>query len=590
MKASSLLLPFVLAAGCPQAFSQQLGAQSGNSAGLSDIADVQLFTIPRPPDPGSVSAVRINRDSIRVSILPSAGYGNLRIMRAAGNGNWVKIKSFPANQIPTSFIDPAPAGENYKYLSQFVEFRAGLASDITSKPSEIAYVGDVAADLHAGQWSYDPDVDPATGTFSVADFFPNRPPETPDAVDPNPYIYEGPYAPLEVQGGFISTRKTLWAEASIQSGGLLSFPFAELQSGTPWTGFLLPPATGYVDNGNYSGHEWLELGSPFGFYESRWSGSSNDGYDRVSNPHWQMLPLNQESRFVSLDIQPAAGTQTFGVSALGADIKTINDTSVFSVEPGGSALKITHRGGPIGEFGTEILPGSLKVPLKFDVRPRVEISIKIVRLRMRSKWKGQTHTDADADVPNPDLAALELELVQTYGSQANIFFTLAKETIIHDDDDDETVVGEDTDGRPAFNVGNQTSPGGVFFTDLADANRTQGYMFTIFCTEFALFVQKDGGKPELASGAFVNDILQDASRFAVITTLNKSIDSYVHEVGHLMGLYHPWKFGTEYSEDKLPDNARERIMGYDRSGRRVTKPERDVIHTQTKYIRENLMP
>ncbi len=444
--------------------------------------------------------------------------------------------------------------------------------------------------MEAGQWSYDPFPNPATGTFSVAGFFPNRPPETPATVDPNPYKLEGPFAEYKTQQGFITTRETLWAEASIESGGLWSFPYAEIQTSSPWTSFLLAPATGYVDNGNNTGYEWLEIGSLFGFYESRWSGSSNDGYDRVSNPHWQMLPLNQESRGVSLDIQPAVGTHTFGVAALGADIKTINNTSVFSVEPGGSTLQITHRGGPIGEFGTEILPGGLKVPLQFDVRPRVEISIKIVRLRMRSKWKGQTHTDADADVPNPDLAALELELVQTYGSQANIFFTLAKETIIHDDDDDETVVGEDTDGRPGFNVGTLTSPGGFFFTDLADANRQQGYMFTVFCTELALFVQKDGGKPELAGGSFANNIDPRFSLFAVITTLNKTIDTYAHEIGHLMGLYHPWKFGTEYSEVKLPDNARDRIMGYDRAGRRVTKPERDVIHAQTKRIREEFMP
>lgn len=588
MKSTFLLLSLVLAAACPQTYSQQLGAQSGNTAGFSDIADAQLFTIPRPSSPGTISAVRINRNSIRVSIVPGSDVANLRIMRAAGNGKWDEIKSYPANLIPASFIDAAPAGENYKYLSQFAEFRAGMASTITSKPSGIAYVGDVAATMEAGQWSYDPFPNPATGTFSVASFFPNRPPETPATVDPNPYKLEGPFAEYKTQPGFITTRETLWAEASIESGGLWSYPYAEIQPSSPWTSFLLPPATGRVDNGNNSGHEWLLLGSQFGFYESRWSGSADAGYDRVSNPHWQMLPQNPDPRVVSLDIQPAIGTQTFGVNALGANITTINDTSIFSVDPGGSTLKITHSGGFLGANGSEILPGGLKVPLKLDTRPRVEISIKIVRLMMRSKWKGQIITDADADVPNPDLAALELELVQTYGSQANIFFTLAKQTIVHDDDDNETVVGEDTDGIAMFDYNSIPSPGSSSYSELARTNRSQGHMFTIFCVKAGGFAVAPGIPPEKFYGSFANNNNAQAL-FAVITSLDKSISTYAHETGHLLGLYHPWKFGTEYSEEVLPDHARERVMGYDRIGKRLTKPERDVIHAQAKRIREEFM-
>ena len=158
------------------------------------------------------------------------------------------------------------------------------------------------------------------------------------------------------------------------------------------------------------------------------------------------------------------------------------------------------------------------------------------------------------------------------------------ETIIHDDDDNETVSNEETDGIPMFDGVFGSAPGGAWYSNLAQGNRNSGSIFTIFCVNRGGMVQSPGAQPTWFVGSFANNI--DTTALFAVVSKNASLDTYAHEIGHLLGLNHTWIEGTEYSEAKLPDDARGRVMCYDRTGRRLVKPERDAIHTQIKALSE----
>jgi hypothetical protein len=239
-----------------------------------------------------------------------------------------------------------------------------------------------------------------------------------------------------------------------------------------------------------------------------------------------------------------------------------------------------------------MLPAGLRVPLNVDVRPKVDLKIKVVRVLLRQRRNGVLFDENPTQVPDPDITALESELNTVFGSQANIYFTVDKTETYHDDDDDESVPDEDTDGIPMFDALHGTVAGGSYYTDLARYYRNNGYIFTIFCCRLAKYIQRQGGSPSLALGGFANG-KDDTAAFAVITPLvGSGLDTYSHEIGHLLGLDHTWTVQSGYSEAELPDSPRGRLMCYDRTGYRLVKPERDVVHARAKFFlqRMGLLP
>ncbi len=567
--------------------SAQVGVQSGNTAGLSDVSTAQSMTIPRPQTPASLQAVRINRNSVRVSLSSASNLAYTRVMRATDTENWALVRVWLPGAAPAEFIDPAGAGKNYKYLAQHIQVTGNFGA-VTSPPTGIEYVEDVPALTRAGEWSYlaDPFWEPATGSASFSNFYPDYAPASAETVDPNPFFIYGPFAQSKLYDGFFTTRVLLTAEASIETYHFIPLGFAEVRTYAAWSEFLSSGGYTFKEDPPGSGSIY-SLNTGFGFYESRWTGNPVYGYDKASNPHWQMLPIGGD-RAVTLDIQPEIGTWGTGLFAPGIDLTRLGGTPILSVVPGETRLVLTQSGGPFGMGESELLPNGLKVPLKIDARPRVDLKIKVVRLLMRQKWKGSIYLDADADVPDPDIAALQQELNATFGEQANIFFTVDKQTIIQDDDDDMTLPDEDTDGRPTFNVLQGNAAVGQFFTNLANTNRSSGYIFTIYCSRFANTFSSPNKPDGLFPGSFANNLGAPFARFAVITSLDSSLGSYSHEIGHLLGLHHTWDPGPNYSEDVLPDDARGRLMCYDRTGKRLVKSERDVIHANLIELLKNV--
>lgn len=103
-------------------------------------------------------------------------------------------------------------------------------------------------------------------------------------------------------------------------------------------------------------------------------------------------------------------------------------------------------------------------------------------------------------------------------------------------------------------------------------------MFTIYCTHLARNVSSVGEPPSVINSDFANSRNPNLALFAVMTHPAIDLRRFGHEIGHLLGLSHPWSTAGLYSEERLPDDIRGRIMGYDRTGTRLVKPERDVIH------------
>ena len=385
----------------------QIGAQSGNTAGFSDITPSQEMTIPRPSDAGGLQAERINRASVRVKLSNNPGGSSgeyLRVMRTTGEGKWDEIRLWGPGAAPSEFIDEAFADENYKYLAQKRK-PSGRYGSPSSRPTSIAHVSDVAATLKAGEKSYIPPFWlPAEGDFKVREFFPNKALDSQESVTPNPYIIEGPFAQEKSEPGFITTRKTLRATASIVTDFWIPYGFAEIQSDHPWSEFLTPGTNTPSEDSNI-----FYLDTDFGFYEGRWSGNPTYGYDEVSNPHWLMLPQDGVESVVQIDVSPPIGaiaSHNFGLTPLGIRIESLAGNRVYSVNPGSTSLVLTHEGGPFANGVSELRPDGLRVPLKIDSRPRVDLAVQVVRLRMRSRWKGAIYTEPDADVPNPDISAL----------------------------------------------------------------------------------------------------------------------------------------------------------------------------------------
>ncbi len=572
----------------------QIGVQAGNSAGLSPASLAEELGIPRPPDPGGINAMRINRSAVKISldgIQPGGDW--VRLMRATGTGDWSMVMAWQSASVPTEFIDFAAAGQNYKYLAQSQQTvpQTGIT---TSRPTGVAYVSDVSATATAGEWSYivPPFWEPAVGSLAIEGFYPSESPETPTTIEPNPFVLGGPFAQTVSKVGFITTREMLFAGAHVETTFFIPEAFASLYPiDHPWTGLL---TAGVHSDG--SGEPGLidvfDLATDFGVYESRWTGDSSQGYDGASNPHWQMIPENAEPRLVSVDIAPAIGEHAFWLESLGIDIDDFfTGARLQSVQPGATPITLTHDSSTIFGGGGPLLPAGLRVPLNLDVRPRVDLKIKVVRLHMRYRKNGVETLSNLLLVPDPNTVALATELNLTFGQQANVYFTVDKQTVIHDDDDDSSLTDEDTDGIPGFETQGFTCPGSDWYTSLADSNRKDhGYIFTIFCSEFAKSPRHANGRPELVLGGQANSLSADAASHAVITILASDLGTYAHEVGHLLGLSHPWISSDRYSETNLPDDARSRIMAYDRTGRRLVKPERDVIHAQVTAISQSPPP
>lgn len=269
------------------------------------------------------------------------------------------------------------------------------------------------------------------------------------------------------------------------------------------------------------------------------------GFDARSNPTWQMLPTDGSST-LRINSEVAATLDRNGLTIIPDQVPVGNDTLVTV--------------SPVGLTGEKTIQvPNLRAKVKIDLRARHNLTVAVYpvyRVKVDVQHPNGVRIDGK-NVTLPTKAALEAELHAIYGERANVWFTatIAPQEL-------EFLPPYDFDGDGTCSISNDEAN---HFKIIADNN---GY-------DYSIFVFASGGWSDSTGVAHGGQAFQIPSKFAFVDSANPNLIS--HELGHCMKLKHAFQAETGYSSSDIPDASNTRIMGYGYNGRRLIKPERDVI-------------
>lgn len=408
--------------------------------------------------------------------------------------------------------------------------------------------------------------------------------------------YEGPGGWQSERGifesGYISTGKILNLSGSVTGPG----PNQGVSFGFPIFEILSQSAANVSDPfgtaaANQGGRTVRSLdGAKYAAYRSEFSGDYAQGYDAASNPNWQMVPLAGTPRDFHVNVLPdwnAVPPASYPIVNYSGT--TIGDPASGgvgdSVKPGDNTRRfITPDPGTAPDTGT-LYVDNMGQFLYTDIRKRREIKVRIVNVLLKyPSGASIAHPDNSPNpiwVPESDFgirhlgataAQIQQELNDTFGRQANVWITVTEDpNIMWVYDRDGCLAVEEADADTPIHA----------VRAMALQNRANGSgFFTLFRVSDRSGSRTIDGKT--VSGGYsgkVNKIGPPKSLFAFVRDY-ASADTYAHEIGHLLGLYHTFEFNTNYGEGVVPDDARRRLMCWDRysTTRAIIMPEREVIH------------
>ena len=536
-----------------------VGVSSGNALGESNsVPAAGQVVVPLPDIPSGLIATLIGANKVHLTWsgqLDAGKFDKFRIFRAIDDQPWVAVADLSASE----YEDTADPDHSYRYKAAVYGKRdTAYSFFVTGPPSNEVAIGHATVTMSAGaRMSFPPTTPAPSGNFTVSKFLP----DSAGAANPPPdsFTLDGPFSSgrelepgtrwqhfLEV-GGVLPAGESLGASAYVDTQNLYKDPFAEL--GTEWAsyGFVPPfPVTwsgaGPILSGN----------SQFGLFSAQFAGDPSLGFDAISNPKWQMLP-NGGSREVAIDVKPDVGTDSVQL-LFAAD----EGFASHSVAPGTTV--VDFQGGPVAREA-KVRNFTIHATLGLDARAQQTITVGVFRVRY--SWPHPTipNLTVYGIMPSvPTEQEIEAGLDAVYGSQANIRFEVTVEPGVIEYSRNEEVI---VDGA----VDIESTEKNRF----AAITAATGYRFCVFAFRFGSFRYKQ--LSPFALGGVANRI---PGEFAFVGSSNLVL--WAHEIGHLLGLDHPFLESVEWSTSRVPDHWRQRLMGYDRSAFRFIKGERDLIH------------
>lgn len=566
---------------------------SGNAAGESAPVADEPFAKPLPPTPSGLHAIR--KDNVTVELTwggslnpaPTGGFHEFVVFRAANDNPWEIIKRTTAS----NYDDTDAAIENdYRYKVAVRHCLAlndpGLTMSVGGPSNEVRANWSPAL-LRAGATDYFAEPLPE-GYFTVSEFLPNL---TGWLDGPTEYTLPGPFdtvvgIPPESpstwdmygeQVGWFRRGTPLTASGYVHSVGVYRSLYVSIVPGFDWSGLVPSPAYQFGESPDYPCS--ITLASQFAIYDGKVTGDSLLGFDEANNPVAQFLPLG-ESRTIQVETFPKVANVDY-VFGLYAD-----DNVEF--EPSGVIQEAT----PVEAIASgEERETSMWIPatrsyMTINVHSKRTLNIGIYYVAVRDFPFDDAVGRIVRSRPSPlneDL--IEIQLNAIFGNQINVFFHV------------ENVPG--SAGQVDYHTGLGTTS-----VTIDDTYRPD--QICDFLTESAKFTTKaDEDSYEIS--VFVwpigymgynrsdppTDMLRPLTKFAGMAFIPgncvfvwdiASVGAIAHEIGHSLGLKHAFQTETGYGSDQIPDNPRERLMGYDRTDFRLIKAERDIVRKRARFL------
>jgi hypothetical protein len=418
----------------------------------------------------------------------------------------------------------------------------------------------------------------ADGYATVSEFLPDLTGWLDGPID----FFLGPFESVrdewviyDEQYGWFHRGVALDASADITTPSVYRSLFVSISTPFDWSGFVADPVITYENDVLR-----LTMATQFGIYDGKVSGDPLLGFDGMSNPVAQLLPLGV-ARTIQVETFPhvADVDYVFGLYA-GDDVAFTPSSVIQAATPVQATASGSER-----EIYMQI--PATRSTMAINVHSQRTLNVGIYYVVVRDFLPGDSTGRIITPVPKTIVAGdLKNRLNQLIGKQTNVYFEV------------ENVEG--AAGQLEYNTGVGTSEVTIDDTFRADQicdirtieklkfqnkARDDSYHLSVFVWPpgFMGYSRPGTPNPSVPPVAYASGAAEFPSNFAFVWSAT-NLDTVVHEFGHMFGLQHAFAMGTGYGPDNIPDNSQERLMGYDNTNRKLIKPERDIIRRRAKFL------